>query len=287
MSLNNFIPEVWSAQILSNLHKTHIFCQSAVCNRNYEGEIKKGGDTVRINNIGAVTVSDYTKDTDIASAQALTDGQQTLVIEKAKYFNFSIDDIDKAQGNPMVMDEAMREAAYAMSDAQDTYVAGLWIYAASANFVGTDISPKTLSAASDLYPLFTQLKTVLDTNNVPREGRYIILPPWCESVMAQDNRFVLNYNPAVYGTILNGQITKAVGFDVLISNNITNDGSSDYRIQAGHNMAITYADQVTEVEAYRPQLRFGDALKGLNLFGAKVVRPQALAIATITKPSFA
>jgi hypothetical protein len=287
MSLNNFIPEVWAVGILRNLHKAQVFAQPNVCNRDYEGEIKQKGDTVRITAIGAITVSDYTKDTDIAAPQALTDGQEVLTIDHAKYFNFAVDDVDQAQSNNNFMGEGMFEAGYAMSNTQDTFVAGLYTDAASGNFVGTDASPSTITVASDLYPLLTKLKVKLDEANVPDDGRrWCVLPPWAEAVMDQDNRFVLNLNPATFGTLLNGQVGKAAGFNLLKSNNVTFQGvvaTGDYRIMAGHPMAITFAEQINKVEAYRPPLRFSDAVKGLNLFGGKVARPQALAVLTLTR----
>ncbi len=285
MAVTNFIPELWAAKILRNLHNMHVFAQPNVINRNYEGEIKAQGDTVRITSIGAITVSDYTKNTNMATPQTLQDAQQTLVIEKAKSFAFSVDDVDRVQGNPAAFDEAAYEAAYAMSDVQDQYLANLYAYAGS--FLGTDGSPKTLSAASDLYPIITQAKVKLGELKVPDDGnRWLIVPEWGEGVMAQDNRFVMNYNPAIYGTLLNGQVTKIAGFNVLRSNNITNDGSGNYRFMAGHPMAITLADQVAQVEGFRSQLFFGDVLRGLQLYGAKVVRPQALVTITVTRPSF-
>lgn len=287
MSLNNFIPELWAAGILRNLHIAQVFAQPSICNRDYEGEIRAKGDTVRITSIGAITVSDYTKDTDIAAPQSLADGQMSLTIEKQKYFNFEVDDVDQVQGNPQVMSEAMYEAGYAMSNAQDTYVAGLYTDVASGNFVGTDASPKTLAAASDLYPFVTQLAVKLDEANVPRDGRrWLVVPPWVQAVMAQDSRFVLNFNPTAYQALLNGIIGMVAGFNVLLSNNVTHAGTlagGDFRVMAGHPMGITFAEQINKVEGYRPPLRFADAVKGLNLYGAKVVRPQSLAVLTVTR----
>ena len=123
MALNNFIPTVWSARILQNLQKALVFGSDAVINTDFEGEIRQMGDTVVINSIGAVTVSNYTKNTNLSDPETLSDGSMNLLINQAKSFNFQVDDIDKAQAKPKVIDEAMREAGYALADALDQYIA--------------------------------------------------------------------------------------------------------------------------------------------------------------------
>src|SRR5690349_10382828 len=115
MALENFIPEIWSARLLVNLYNSLVYGQQGVVNTDYEGEIQTAGDTVRINSIGAVTVGDYTKNTDIGAPQTMSDAQSTLTITQQKYFNFQVDDIDQIQQSPKMMNDAMREAAYALS----------------------------------------------------------------------------------------------------------------------------------------------------------------------------
>ena len=104
MSVANFIPTIWSARLLAHLDKAHVY--AALVNRDYEGEIKNYGDTVKINQIGDVTIKDYTKGKDIDDPEELSGDQNTLTIDQAKYFNFSIDDVDAAQVNPKLMDAA-------------------------------------------------------------------------------------------------------------------------------------------------------------------------------------
>jgi hypothetical protein len=127
-----------------------------------------GGDTVRINSIGRVTIGDYTKNTDISAAETLTDAQATLTIDKQKYFNFQIDDIDRAQQNPKVMAGAMAEAAYGLRDASTSSIAALYTDAASANLIGSTGTPKTdLATASVPYNYLVDLGVLLDNANVP------------------------------------------------------------------------------------------------------------------------
>ncbi len=104
MSTNTFIPIVWSARLLDTLVKAHVY--GALVNRDYEGEIKEKGNTVKINTIGEITIGDYEKDDDIAAAEKVTGTDQSLVIDQGKYFNFQIDDVDKAQQTPKLMPQS-------------------------------------------------------------------------------------------------------------------------------------------------------------------------------------
>jgi hypothetical protein len=186
---------------------------------------------------------------------------------------------------------AMQEAAYALRNAADRYIAGLYTQAKSGNFYGTDSSPKTISAATDVYNYLVDCKTILDENNVPDEGRWVILPSFAEGYMLKDERFVKASLPSSDEKLRNGVVMRAAGFDIMISNNLTHNGSADIpvsndevRCMFGHPMAITYAEQIVKTEAYRPELRFADAVKGLHVYGAKVVRSEALGVLTLTRP---
>jgi N4-gp56 family major capsid protein len=284
VSLDNFIPEIWAARLLSNLNKTLVLAQPGVTNRDYEGEISAAGDTVRISSIGRVTVRDYTKNTDIVTPDDLTDAQSLLLIDQQKYFNFQIDDIDQAQQKPKVMNEAMGEAAYALADQVDTYMAGLYTDADAANLVGSSGSPKAdLGTAGKAYEYLVDLSVELDEANVPDSSRWAVVPPWYEGALLKDDRFVSFGTVANVGNLSNGMIGRAAGFDILKSNNVSNNATT-WRIMAGTSMAMSMADQITETEAYRPEKRFGDAMKGLHVWGAKVVRPQGLAVLYANKP---
>lgn len=280
MTLSNFIPSVWSARLLTNLNNAHVYAN--LCNRDYEGEITGIGDTVKINSIGRVTIGNYTKNTNLGDPETLTDAQTTLLIDTAKSFNFQVDDIDKVQTKPKVMDAAMQEAAWGLADAVDQDIAGLYTLTPAANKIGADAASAkfglVLTAGSALYDYLVDLKVILDTNNCPQTGRWVVVPPWAHGVMLKDNRFV-NATDAGNQMRANGLVARAAGFDVYMSNNVTNDAQTvpTYRIMAGHAMAISYAEQISEVVPYRPEKRFADAVKGLLLYGKKAVRPTLLA----------
>jgi len=284
MALDNFIPQIWSARLMASLKKSLVYAQPGIVNRDYEGEIREKGNTVKINSIGAVTVSDHSKNSDISAPEALSDADQVLVIEKAKYFNFQVDDVDRVQQMPQVMDQAMVEAAYALADQTDQYVAGLYTGCNASNLIGSTGSPTAIDTAAKAYEALVDLGTLLTQSNIPTSERWVIVPPWFYGLMLKDDRFVRAGTVATDQVLRNGEIGQAAGFRVLQSNNVPNDGSgAKYRIIAGHPMAISFAEQVNKVEAYRPERRFADAVKGLHLYGAKLVRNKAIAVGTFNK----
>lgn len=279
MALTTFIPELWNARLLNALDKAHVF--AGLVNRDYEGDIKKQGDTVHINTIGEVTIGTYTKDTDFTSGpQALTATDSTLVINQAKYFNFAVDDIDTAQAAGDIMDKAMQRAAYGLADAADKYLAdqlAAAITTANGNQVGTTTVALT---KENVYENIVKMKTILDKANVPTTGRWLVVPPEMVALILQDDRFVKTGGTKAEDTLANGWVARAVGFDIYESNNCnstTASSTTTYTITAGDEGACTYAEQISDTEAYRPEKRFADAVKGLHLYGAKVVDPKRLA----------
>ena len=279
MALTTFIPELWNARLLNALDKAHVF--AGLVNREYEGDIKKQGDTVHINTIGEVTIGTYTKDTDFTSGpQALTATDSTLVINQAKYFNFAVDDIDTAQAAGDIMDKAMQRAAYGLADAADKYLAdqlAAAITTANGNQVGTTAVALT---KENVYENIVKMKTILDKANVPTTGRWLVVPPEMVALILQDDRFVKTGGTMAEDTLANGWVARAVGFDIYESNNCnstTASSTTTYTVTAGDEGACTYAEQISDTEAYRPEKRFADAVKGLHLYGAKVVDPKRLA----------
>ncbi len=286
MAITNFIPTIWSARLLENLKKSMVYAQPGVVNRDYEGEIRNAGDTVKILSVSAVTIDNYTKGQDI-TFQELSDAAQVLTIEKQKYFAFEVDDIDKAQSVVNIIDSAMAEAAYGLKDSADQYVAGVMVAGvASANQIGTDASPVSLTAGAtgsgntNAYEAIVNMRVKLDKANVPNEGRWLVVPPEVYALLLKDNRFV--YNNLAQQVMLNGEVGQIAGFRVLVSNNVP-ESSSKWRILAGYPGAVTYAEQINKIEAIRRENRFADGIKGLHLYGAKVIRPQGLVrmIATV------
>ncbi|MEP6789321.1 MAG: P22 coat protein - protein 5 domain protein [Acidobacteriota bacterium] len=276
MSLG-FIPTVWAARLLVALEKALIYGQTNVSNRDYEGEIRKAGNTVKIASIGDVTVSDYTRDTDIADPDSLTDEEQTLLIDNAKYFNFYVDSVDRAQQNVNVLDEAMRRSAWKLRDISDSFLADTMDAAVpNGNKIGTTGTPK-VPTKDDAYEYLVDLGVLLDEADTPIDGRFVVVPAWFHGLLLKDERFVKSGTHRSDTVLANGEVGAAAGFAILKSNNVPNDTGTKYKIIAGHQVATAYVEQIVDVQTYKPEKRFGDAVKGLHVYGAKVVRPTALA----------
>ena len=274
MALSNFIPTVWSARLSAALDRAQVFTQAGVVNRDYEGEIRAFGDSVRIGSIGDPTVASYTRNGTI-SVGDLDDASQLLAIDQAKYFAFKVDDLDKAQMNVQVMDRAVQRAGRKLTNTADTLAAGKYAEAGSA--VASSGSPKTdLGTAGKAYEHLVALGVELDEADVPSDGRWVIVPSWYHGKLLLDDRFVKAGTAQSDAVLRNGVVGEAAGFRVLKSNNVSNDGTT-YRIMAGTDMAISFAEQILTIEAYRPQDSFSDAVKGLYVYGLKVVRPECLA----------
>ncbi len=281
MSVTNFIPTIWSARLLRHLDKKHVYAN--LLNRDYEGEIKNFGDTVKINQIGDVEIKDYTRNQDIEAPDDLSGKQLMLTIDQAKYFNFAVDDVDNAQTNPKLMDKAMQRAGYGMNDVTDQFAANLlYVGVDATNILGTDDSP-IVPTADDAYDALVDLSTLLTEANVPMDGRWAVIPAWYHGMLLKDKRFVGNgtdYNKAI---LEGGEVGVAAGFRILLSNNVPNTTGTKYKIIAGTNEAGSYAEQILKTEAYRPEKRFSDAIKGLHVYGAKVLQPKCLAVLTANR----
>lgn len=269
----SFIPEIWSAMMLESLKKSLVYAGPQVVNRDYEGDIQNSGDTVRIRSMSRPTIASYTKGSTVINPEQLTDAQRSLLIDQAKYFAFEVDDIDLAQSTGGELEEGLLEAVYGLRDVADQYVAGLYTGAQAANQIGT-VSVTTGALA---YTQLRRLKVKLDEANVALEGRYAVVPPWYHGLLLEESKFVTVDASGTSEGLRNGIVGRALGFDVLMSNNAPLVTGDDYAVTAGSPKAISYAEQINKVEAYRPEDSFSDALKGLHVYGAKLVRPDSLA----------
>ena len=282
MSLE-FIPTVWAARLLVALNDALVYGQANVCNRDYEGEVRKAGNTVKISSIGDVTIGTYTKDEDIDEPQVLTDDDQTLLIDQQKYFNFYVDSVDRAQQNVNVLDEAMRRSAWKLRDTADAFLAGLMETDVHAdNKIGSVATPKVPTKA-DAYEYLVDLGVLLDESNTPIDGRFVIVPAWFHGLLLKDDRFIRTGTRRGDATLANGEVGEAAGFSILKSNNVPNTAGAKYKILAGHAIATSYVEQVVDLQTFKPEKRFGDAVKGLHVYGGKVVRPTNLACLIASK----
>src|SRR5574344_92245 len=267
-----FIPEIWSQKLNQMLAKNCVMLQCV--NRNYEGEIKNQGDCVKIITPAAVTISTVTSDA--ITYSELAPSSMNLVIDQKKFFAFKINDAAKAQANESIMDAHLQNAKKAIAEVQDSYLLGQHANVDSNNIVGTDASPITLSKTT-IYENFVKLALKLKNANALSENQkpWVVINPTIESYLLQSTEFIGAHNVADE-TLRNGAIGRIAGMDVLVSTNLTATDSKFY-VLAGTNEAITFASQLAKIESLRDTDSFSDLVRGLYLYGALTVQPEALA----------
>ena len=277
MAITNFIPTVWSESLLQALDQKYVAV--ANCNREYEGDIREMGSKVKICGLDAVTVATYTKNTNMSSPEVLSDSSKELVIDQAKYFNFQIDDIDRAQSMPRLMEAALKNAASALAGVADQYVYNLTSQAA---FTVTD----SAVTASNVIDTLIDARTRLLKQNVTDPSDIVIeVAPEIAGLILKAKVSLSTDNSAA---LENGCIGNIGGCKIFVSCNIpatTSDGTRSFSCVARTKRAIAFAEQLSELEAYRPELRFADAVKGLHLYGAKVVYPREMVLLALSMPA--
>jgi N4-gp56 family major capsid protein len=281
MAVDTFIPEVWAASLLTTLEKSLVFGGTGITNRDYEGDISQFGDTVHVNFLTDPTVATYTKNSTTISPQTLTTADEDLVIDQTPYFAFEVDDIDARQvrNGGDLMSKASQRAAFRLRDTADQFLATTIVAGA-----GEVFDPETITTVGDAFRFILRAMAELDRNDVPQDGRFLAVGPDFHAAILGDSRFI---DASKYGSstpIRAGEVGMVLGFTVYKSNNLpegTYAGSvpaySRY-VVAGHPIATTFAQQINKVEAYRPESAFSDAVKGLHVYGAKVLRPEALVV---------
>ena len=275
MSVSNFIPTIWSEMLQKALNQKYIGV--ANCSREYEGDIRKKGTRVKILNVGAVNVSNYTPNSDMSSPQSLDGTSVELVIDRAKYFNFQLDDIDRAQATPGLMEAAMKNAADALSKEADLYVYSL------KGSAGATLECDLVNDTDNIVHAFLEARTklleggVTDTNDIIFE----ISPKIAELLLKSE----ISLFSGDADLLENGCIGKLAGCKVFVTNNIETaevDSVLHHYCYARSRRAIAFAEQISEIEAYRPEMRFADAVKGLHLYGAKTIYPNEFCVIDVS-----
>lgn len=284
MAILNATPTLWAKMILRAYNKLTVFNAPGVMSRDYEGEIKDQGDSVKIISIGDPEIRKYSKNTDITGPDTIVDASQTLVIDQADYLNWAVDGIDLTQVTVDIMGTAAERSAYKLRLEADSFTAKL--------FSNIDEATKTVevkrSTAEAVYNALVEAGVKLDETDTPEAGRFVVLNPASVGNLERDIRFI------GYGTVgnvqrlqdglapaENGLVGRAAGFDVYQSNNVQVT-TKKYKCIAGHPTAWTFADQILNFETYRPEKRIGaSGVKGLHVYGGKVLRPSSLSLVTI------
>ena len=270
MAISNFIPTIWSENLYTALDKQYIAV--ANCNREFEGEIKTKGSVVKICGVGDVTVSDYTKNTDMSTPQSLSDTVKELTIDRAKYFNFQIDDIDRAQCTPRLMEAAMNVAASGLADEADKYVYGMYAKA------GSSIYLKEADESNIVGAIIDARQKLYENNVADTSGVVVEVSPAVASLILKAKVSLASDNGAALETGCLGSIG---GCKIFVSNNIVvTEGAHKCIVRT--KRAIAFAEQLSEIDAYRPEKRFADAVKGLHLYGAEVIYPGEMVLLDVS-----
>jgi hypothetical protein len=280
MAVNSFIPEIWSAAILNRLDS--VLIAKNLCNTDYQGDISGYGDTVRINEIGDISVSTYVKNSTAMTLQVLDDAQQTLVINQSRMFAFKVDDIDKAQTQPKLMQKAMDRAAYALAKDIDSYIfqtaSSAMNFFQGANSTEIGSTATALSVTSTLsITAMAWIARMMDQENLPEQNRWFVAHPAIIHQLVLARLIDEHWNTPVIEEGANlVRRTNWAGINIYQSNNIYGAISSQWHCLAGYPGSMTLAMQLSNVEAYRDQNSFADVVRGLMVYGFKVVRPNAL-----------
>ena len=267
----NFIPEVFSKLLQAKFYKTSVL--PAISNTDYEGEISGQGDKVVIRTVPSVTINDYSGS---ITTQELTTGKVELLIDKAKYFSFLGDDILKAQADIDYVTKASDDAAEGMRVAVETDVLANVVTGA------TTIGSQTTISATNVLTSILSMSTALDNLNIPEEGRFIVLSPEFISLLKQSELRQAYLTGDSESPLRNGKVGVVDRFTVYQSNMLytassgTDNGYT--HVLAGHPKAISFASQFTNTETNRMESTFGDQVRGLKVFGSKVVVPDALCV---------
>lgn len=279
MAYNNFIPTLWAEGIERDLERLCVFAQG--CNRNYEGKVSERGDSVRIYGVGRPTIYDMDRKNasgNLVDPEEVADTSITLAINQIRYFNFLVGDIDKAQAVKGLMETLRAEASEGLANAIDKYIAA---FAVDKAVKAVHVNPLRLTADKAVEGEINVLHALENTaqllyENDVKESTKIeaIVTPRFATLF---RRAYIDKDTNNHDEMKNGYIGKYGNIIVRVSNNIhrTNGGAVD-NIMVRTNRAIAFANPLTHVEAYRPEKKFADAVKGFELFDGCVARPKEI-----------
>lgn len=279
MTTNVFKPEIWSKELTRLLNNYGVMIDCV--NKDYEGEIKNQGDTVHIPGISEITVGTYT-DAPI-KYENLKGKTQELVIDQKKYWALKVDDIDKVQANITLSNKFVNQAKKQIVNTKDAYLHSLGVANVDTqNQLGTvAITDENIySTLTKMYRMLSRANAIDDSGKgLDEKNPFLILPPEIVEIVKNSPKATQATNLGDQ-TIRRGTILQFAGFDIKQSTVVENNTGFD--ILAGTSEAITFADQITETESLRDIDSFSDLVRGLYLYGAKVVQPKALVSAKFT-----
>lgn len=297
----NFIPELWSGKVIENFYDATV-C-AVMANTDYEGEIRKFGDTVNIRTTPDIVIRQYVKGQSLVVDNPDKPKIQ-LLIDKGEYFSCIEDDIDKVQADINLMDLWSKDASEQMKIAIDRRVLpgilpdiattnrGLTAGAKTGSFnlgvAGTAVvvSKDGIAPAGStpITDFIVDMGTVLDEANCPESGRWLILPAKLVGLIKKSELKEASLTGDDTSIMRNGRVGMIDRFTIYMSHNLLTSGTgptTEFNVIAGHKMGLTFASQMTEMESLRAESTFGDIVRGLQVYGYKVVKGEALASAVV------
>jgi hypothetical protein len=294
-----FLPSIYSKKVLNFFRKASVV--EAITNTDYAGEISAYGDSVKIIKEPTITVYDYTRGSDTTSTK-LTDQEITLVVDSAKAFKFIVDDIETNMSHVNFKEVASSSAAYSLKDSYDAAVLSTMFSGVSASgpdhVIGADAAAGSagvgettasvdLGVASEVDPLdlMARMARLLDDQSVPEENRWFVASPDFYEELSQSGSKLLSVDfNAGQGSIRNGLVSsgKLRGFDMYKSNNIPSVSTATGQCLGGHMSSTATANTILSTEVIRDPSSFGDIVRGLHVYGAKVLRDDAMVKAIYT-----
>lgn len=289
-----FVPEIWSGKLIENFYDATVL--AAISNTDYEGEISNYGDTVNIRQTPTITLNSYQKGATL-SVETPTKAILQLLIDKGEYFACIEDDVDEIQSDINLMDTWSKDASERMKIKIDQRVLvdmlpgvattnkGAAAGAISNSFnLGVAGTPVAVTK-TNVLDLIVDMGTVLDEANAPESDRYIVIPAKMAGMIKKSDLRDASLAGDSTSILRNGRLGMIDRFTVYVSHNLNKTGAAaatEFDILAGHKMGFTFASQMTEMETIRSTTTFGNIIRGLQVYGYKVVKPEALSTAVIT-----
>jgi hypothetical protein len=283
-----FIPQIWSTKVLGKFYKSTVF--AAITNTDYEGEIKNKGDKVIIRTTPEISIFDYQKGMDLTYSSYESTPVE-LLIDRGKYYGFPCDDVDKKQADidfinawsddasqrlKIAVDREVLAAMYVGIDSNNTgvsagAVSGSYNMGATGSPVGID--------KSNVLDYIVDTGAVLAEQDVPESDRWIVIPTWMANLIKKSDLKDTSLTGDNTSPIRNGMIGSIDGYKIYQSNNFTSvtDGAvTAYHCPFGHPTGMTFAAQMTKTETLRNPKAFGDLIRGLMIYGFKLIRAESI-----------
>ena len=287
----NFIPEIWSGKLIENFYDATVL--AAISNTDYEGEIRNMGDTVNIRTTPEITIQTYVKGQTL-SVENPDKAKLQLVIDKGEYFACVEDDVDQVQTDMNLMDMWSKDASERMKIKIDQRVLtdilpdvsannkGQTAGAISGNIdLGVAGTPEALTT-SNVIGKIVDMGTVLDEANCPEGDRFLVIPAKMAGLIKQSDLKDASITGDGSSPLRNGRLGMIDRFTVYVSHNLKKTSGGEFSVIGGHKMGFTFASQMTNMETIRSETTFGNIIRGLQVYGYKVVKPEALATMIVT-----